>query len=404
MEPTTIDRRSLLTGLSCLAAASLLPRAFARVSSSGAAGSEPVLVLLELAGGNDGLNTVIPHGDDAYAALRKGLAIDASEVRRLDAEVGFHPALEQLHARYDAGRVAVIEGVGYPNPTRSHFLSTDVWHAGSLEGRRLGNGWVGRLADAAYARLQDPNAVIALGAKVPFCCEGDDYRAIALSSTRSYRVAGGERLVETLDSAVSSAKVSERARTFLQKAYLEARASSEAVERAVASYRPGAEYPSNNPLAGSLRTIASLLAGGLGTRVFHAQMGGFDTHNNQLARHRGLLAQLDAALAAFCSDLEAHGIADRVVVLVHSEFGRRVKPNASGGTDHGAASATFVIGEKVRGGRYGARSSLDALDDNGDLVFTTDFRSVYATLLERWLGADARAILRGEFPLLGFLA
>lgn len=404
MDSMKFDRRGWLKGAACLAASGFAPSLFARAMEGAPKGDSRVLVLLELAGGNDGLNTVVPYADPGYLAARKGLAIQASEVRRLDEEVGFHPALEQLQTRYEAGGVAVIEGVGYPNPIRSHFLSTDIWHSGNLEGRRSGNGWVGRLADSAFASQDDPNSVIALGAKVPFCCEGDVYRAIALSSTRSYRVAGGDRLVETLDSAVSSAKVSERARSFLQRAYLEARESSDAVAKAVAGYRPGAEYPGNNPLAGQLKTIASLLSGGLDTRVFFAQMGGFDTHNNQLQRQRQLLSQFDGALGAFFTDLESLGLADRVIVLAYSEFGRRVKPNASGGTDHGAASSMFAIGKNVRGGRYGARPDLASLDDNGDLVFTTDFRSVYATVIDRWLGADARLVLGSEHARLGFLA
>jgi uncharacterized protein (DUF1501 family) len=401
----TLSRRGILrTGLG-FAFAGATPSLFARaLDLESANANDRVLVVLELAGGNDGLNTVVPFADDAYYAARRNIAIDADAVLRLDDEVGFHPSLARLHAAYGEGRVAVIEGVGYPNPIRSHFLSTDVWHAGSLDGRRNGTGWIGRLADSAYAGSGDPNAVIALGAKVPFCCEGDNYRAIALGSVGSYRVVGGAKLVDTLDSAVSSNQVSERARNFLQRAYHEARESSDAVAKAVKDYKPAAEYPANNALAGQLRTVVSLLAGGLDTRVFAVQMGGFDTHNNQNQRQNQLFGQLDAALAAFHADLAAHGLSDRVLVLAFSEFGRRVKSNASGGTDHGAAGVMFAVGSKVGGGRFGARPSVTDLDDNGDLRFTTDFRRAYATVLERWLGVAAPTVLGESHAPLDFLA
>jgi uncharacterized protein (DUF1501 family) len=400
-------RRDFLRIGAAMFPALLAPSALARaltVPRAADAANDRVLVVLELAGGNDGLNTVVPFRDDAYHRARGALALDAGSLRKITDDVALHGALAPFERLFGEGKLAIVEGAGYPDPTRSHFLSMDVWHTASGEGRRKGSGWIGRLADQQFAADGDPNAVVALGRKVPYSCEGEHHRAVALTSTRGYRVAGTERAVETLDSAVASQQVSERGRRFLAQAYLEARASSDAIREALANHRPKAEYPSNNPLATDLATVASLIAGGVGTRVFAVSLGGFDTHSGQVARQARLLETLGTALAAFHADLEGNGLADRVAVVAFSEFGRRVKANASGGTDHGTAGPMFVLGNRVRGGLHGERPGLERLDDNGDLLFTTDFRRVYAALIEDWLGGDAGAVLGPGFAPLPLLA
>lgn len=385
------DRRRFLTGsVAAAAAAWCSPSSFARAPRADTRGR--VLVMLELAGGNDGLNTLVPYRRDEYAEARRDLALGAQDLLRIDDEVGLHPSLVGLKSLHDAGRVAWVEGVGYPDPVRSHFLSMDVWHAGQLEGRRGGSGWLARLVDHVAPDDDDPNLLVALGARVPFSCEGGEHRAVAFAKPADYRLVAAGDETTTLDSAVSSTQVSERARAFLRRAYLDARASSDVVRSAVAKYQPFAKYPGTT-LAADLRTVAALIAGGVGTRVFSLQMSGFDTHNGQRGRQQRLFTELGDALAAFHADLEAAGLADRVLVVGYSEFGRRVSANASGGTDHGAAGLAFLLGSGVKGGLYGARPAIDRLDANGDLQFTTDFRRVYATAIESWLGADTRAVL-----------
>lgn len=395
------SRRTFLGWSALAAAAALAPRALARAAAPKAAG-ERVLVLLELAGGNDGLNTLVPFRADPYAAARGGLAIPAGEVLKLSDDVGLHPRLGGLRELYDAGQLAVVQGIGYPDPVRSHFLSMDIWHAGDVAGRRVGTGWLGRLADERYAEAGDPNALIAIGSRVPFCCEGERVRAIALKEPGRYKLYGSERSVKALDSAVSSADVSDRARAFLAKAYRDARASSDAVQQAARDFKPAVDYPQAG-LAGDLKTVAALLSGGLGARLVHVQMGGFDTHSGQTQRHQKLMQDLGDSLLAFWRDLAAHGQQDRVLVVAYSEFGRRVAANGSGGTDHGAASVAFVLGQQAKGGLHGAYPDLDRLDDNGDLVATTDFRSLYAAVIERWLGAGAEAVLGESFVPLDVL-
>lgn len=386
-----IDRRRFLQTTAAVTASALCARAsFGHAPPRSDSGR--VLVMLELAGGNDGLNVLVPYAHDAYAEARGSLALTSQELLRIDDEVGLHPALTGLKAIHDAGKLAWVEGVGYPEPIRSHFLSMDVWHAGRLDGRRGGSGWLARLVDHLAADVEDPNLLVALGARVPFSCDGGEHRAVAFAKPADYRLVAAGDETKTLDSAVSSTQVSERARAFLRRAYLDARASSDVVRKAVADYVPSAKYPSS-ALASDLRTVAALIAGGVSTRVFSLQLGGFDTHNGQRARQQRLLAELGDALHAFHMDLEAARLADRVLVVGYSEFGRRVAANASGGTDHGAAGLAFLLGGGVKGGLYGARPALDRLDDNGDLKFTTDFRRVYATAIGPWLGGDARVVL-----------
>lgn len=386
-----IDRRQFLKGSAAATVALCAPQAFAAPSRGAADGR--VLVMLELAGGNDGLNTLVPYAHDAYGAARRDLALGGQELLRIDDEVGLHPALAGLHSIHDAGHVAWVEGVGYPDPIRSHFLSMDIWHAGQLDGRRGGSGWLARLVDQVAQDDEDPNLLIALGPRVPFSCDGGEHRAVAFSKPADYRLVAPGAETKTLDSAVSSTQMSERARSFLRRAYLDARASSDIVRKAVADYVPSVSYP-GSALSSDLRTVAALIAGGVPTRVFSLQLSGFDTHNGQRGRQQRLFTELGEALAAFHADLRAARLDDRVLVVGYSEFGRRVAANASGGTDHGAAGLAFLLGSGVKGGLYGKRPELDRLDDNGDLRFTTDFRRVYATAIESWLHGDVKAVLR----------
>jgi uncharacterized protein (DUF1501 family) len=397
-----IGRRQFLKGSAAAAAAAwCAPRTWATAPRADAAGR--VLVMLELAGGNDGLNTLVPYAHDAYAEARGDLALAGQELLRLDDEVGLHPALTGLKTLHDAGHVAWVEGVGYPDPIRSHFLSMDIWHAGQLDGRRGGSGWLARLVDHLAPDDDDPNLLVALGPRVPFSCDGGEHRAVAFAKPADYRLVAPGDETKTLDSAVSSTQVSERARAFLRRAYLDARASSDVVRSAVGKYQPAVKYP-GTALAGDLRTVAALIAGGVSTRVFSLQLSGFDTHNGQRGRQQRLFAELGDALAAFHDDLRAARLDDRVLVVGYSEFGRRVAANASGGTDHGAAGLAFLLGSHVKGGLFGKRPALDRLDDNGDLAFTTDFRRVYATAIDTWLQADAAKVLGERFEPLRCIA
>ena len=360
------------------------------------------LVVVELAGGNDGLNTVVPAGDDAYHAARGELAI--TDGLALDEHRALHPALGALHRHFAEGRLAVVEGVGYTEPNRSHFLSRDIWHAGDRRGRGRGDGWLGRLA---AAHLDDPDAVVCVGKDVPYACRVAGRSPLSLESAAGFGLLGGRKPLtggvemhdamtdakhDAMSAATTAGHDGRELAEIAERELVQAREASAQVRAAVDAHEPGAEYPDED-LADDLRLAAALVASGLGPRVITVKRGGFDTHSNQRNRQRALLRELDASLDAFHADLAAHGVADRVVVLVWSEFGRRVAPNGSGGTDHGTAGPVFLLGDGVRGGLHGAPPSLTELDDKGDLVHTTDFRRVYASLLRDWFDVDPAPLL-----------
>jgi uncharacterized protein (DUF1501 family) len=394
-----ISRRSLLQrGIAGLSLASTAPH-FLGLTSRAFAG-EPaangrILVVLQLSGGNDGLSTVVPWADRAYHASRRATALKEGEVRKLDAHVGLHPALERMHGLFGEGRLAIVQGVSYPNPNRSHFKSMDIWHTADLRGRARDTGWLGRAVDACCADVADPALVVNIGDTIPYALEAKVKKPVSFESAEAYRWAGNPDDKEEFEELNGPADASEQVR-WLHRVAVDANASSAEVRAAARGYRPKVDYPRGQP-AEDLRTVAALVHGGLGTRVYYVSFGGFDTHNNQRGRHDNLMRQLDPALAAFHADLRAQGLSERVLVLSFSEFGRRVHENGSLGTDHGVAGPMFLLGDGVKGGLHGKHPSLTDLDD-GDLKMQVDFRSVYATVLERWMGMDARKVLGSPFP------
>jgi uncharacterized protein (DUF1501 family) len=361
----------------------------------------PTLVLVQLSGGNDGLNTVIPFADDAYHAARPTLRIQ-DPIRITDTR-GLHPRLSGLARWYEQGKLAIVEGCGYPEPNRSHFESFEIWHTADARGRHSGEGWIGRLCAAQATEQANPHRLVHIGSSVPYALESTRCPPICFSLPEAYRWVGDPKELEVAcpEDGASALQREPSSLDFLRKVQREARASSAAVRRAAEQYAPRVEYP-NDAFAAALRTAAALIQGGLGCRVISVELGGFDTHNDQKGRHEQQLGRLDGGLSAFADDLKDTPGAARTLVLVYSEFGRRVAENGSRGTDHGTAAPMFVLGERVRGGLYGKHPSLVDLAQ-GDLVHTTDFRSVYATVLERWFMADARSILRDAYPTLSLI-
>jgi uncharacterized protein (DUF1501 family) len=377
------------------------------LSSQPGVPEDRVLVVVQLGGGNDGLNTVVPYGDPAYFRARNNLAIAAPGSKgqgvaiELDRNrgIGLHPNLAGLKELVDAGEASVIQGVGYPNPNRSHFTSMDIWHTGRLDAK--GTGWIGRYFDNSCNGTPVPEGSIAVGRTAPLAMMGDIQKPVAFESPDLFRWSGDEladRLAKEYD-AVSRAGVigdtkPDSQAAFLMRTALDAQVASDRIRAAVAK-QPLVTYP-GTPLGGQLRTIAAMIRDGMSTRVYYASISGFDTHSQQANAHGNLLKQVGDSLRAFRNDLKAQGNDGRVLTLVFSEFGRRVKVNGSAGTDHGTAAPMFLIGPMVRPGVLGDHPSLVELDD-GDLKFGVDFRSVYAAVLEDWLKAPSAKILRGEF-------
>jgi uncharacterized protein (DUF1501 family) len=362
-------------------------------------GPARTLVLIQLSGGNDGLSTLVPFDDDAYAGVRRATRIGASEVLRLDQRVGLHPKLARLRALFDQGRLALFEGVGYPQPNRSHFRSLDIWHAADERGRALDTGWIGRCID----RLENPVAhtVVHFGQRPPFALQSNRHAALSLTTGVLAATDPARADAENSPGLVSPAPTGNETVASLRMLLAETEASLATLRGALARRGPQGGYPSS-ALGQDLRRAAALIHAELGVRVCSLELDGFDTHREQRGRHDRLMAELDRGLDAFFQDLQRSEAGREAIVLLFSEFGRRVEENASGGTDHGAAGLVLALGARVRGGLHGPAPRLDALED-GDLAFTTDFRSLYAGCIEHVFGLDAALILGASHPRLEFV-
>jgi uncharacterized protein (DUF1501 family) len=378
-----------------------------------------ILVVVQLSGGNDGLNTVVPFSMDAYYKARPGIGVPANNVLKLgDYGVGLHPQLTGIKELYDNGMATVIQGVGYPNPNRSHFKSMDIWHTADVTA--TGDGWLGRYFDSeccGYGKGESGKAEkdakanvanqpgIAIGRTAPLAMQGQQIKPISFESEDLFRWIGQDvhkSLAEPyhkLERREAPAG-DESNSAFLMRTALDAQVSSDLIRKAVRQ-TPLVQYPGNQ-LAGQLRMVASMIRAGLPTRVYYVQHGGFDTHAQQGGaggRHANLLSQLSQSVKAFYADLKAQENDKRVLTMSFSEFGRRVAQNASQGTDHGTAAPMFLFGPMVRAGVLGDHPSLTDLDE-GDLKHRIDFRSVYAGILDGWLKADPKKILEGEYKAL----
>jgi len=387
-----------------------------------------ILVVLQMAGGNDGLNMIVPFGDDAYHRARPRLSLPADQILRIDNYVGLNPKLAGLKSLYDEGYVAIVQGVGYPNPNRSHFRSTEIWQTASDADHTLSEGWLGRYFDSCCGGA-DPTVGVAIGEETPQAFAAKKPTGVTFSRPEQFRfrpsepdggrmsaeemlfrqlneTASGEESVAAPDGA-SVGAINGKAKTdlstldFLQRTALDAQLSSDKILAIARKSKSTVTYPQGQ-LAASLNIIARMIGGGLPTRVYYASQGGFDTHAGQINAHQRLMTEFNDAVAAFVSDLKQQGNFERVLLMTFSEFGRRVQENANGGTDHGAAAPMFVLGGAIKPGLFGKYPSLTDLD-HGDLKFNTDFRSVYGTVLDRWLKAPSQTVLGRKFSSLAIV-
>jgi uncharacterized protein (DUF1501 family) len=370
--------------------------------------NERILVVVQLLGGNDGLNTVVPHGLDGYNRGRRALRISSAQIHKITAEIGLHPSLGGMAKLLEKGRLSVIQGVGYPNPDRSHFRSMEIWETAKLENdaKALETGWLGRALDSsAHKPGQDPPGLHIGGRLLPMALRSRATEVPSLDSLENYRlqVAGTDQEKRMTRASLSQlVEVDRRGDDpllgFIRRSTLSAYESSDRLEQ-ISRKPPGSKKYPNYDLARRLELIAKIIKADFGTRIFYTSHDGFDTHANQLGTHAALLTELSDSISAFHDDLGEAGSADRVAVLAFSEFGRRVQENASNGTDHGAAAPVFLVGPVARPGLVGDHPSLDKLDD-GDLMFHTDFRRVYAALLADWLGFPPEPIVGKGFETL----
>lgn len=363
------------------------------------------LVLINLQGGNDGLNCVVPHGDARYYQVRPSIAVARGDVLALNDRIGFNPQMKSLKSMYDGGMVAVVQSVGYPDPDHSHFRSTEIWQTAVPE-KYEHTGWLGRYLDAANLPKDNLFNGVALAQVLPEVLVASRVDVPAIAQIRGYGLVGDRNKDER---AAYGRLVSDNRLPFTSP-YLghvmeieeHAQKGSEELPKLIAGYKPAGAYPAT-PLGRSLSLAAQIIGSRTGTRVLYVQHGSFDTHVNQKAVQDRLLGQLSDALKAFYDDLAAHGNDKRTLTMTFSEFGRRIEENASRGTDHGEGSPLFLVGGGVKGGIYGAYPDLGTTN-MGNVAFKTDFRSVYATVLERWLGRPSEKVLRGTFPQIGAIA
>jgi uncharacterized protein (DUF1501 family) len=360
------------------------------------------LVVVNLQGGNDGLNTVVPYGDPTYYSLRPTINIPQDQVVKLDSVLGLNPQLAALKPLYDQQRIAILQGVHYPNPNLSHFRSTEIWQTAAPD-KYVDTGWAGRYLDAE-GKGQPSNlfAGVAVGPVLPKMMIAERTDVPTISDLRGFKFNG------TRDEQAQADKIlgGDGYKYPFQSPYLQlvqdveshAHAASAELPHLVSGYKPSVDYP-KTPFGAGLNLIAGVVNANVGTKVYYISLGSFDTHVGQRGQQDRLLEQLASGLAAFYQDLAAHQADDKVLTMTFSEFGRRVGENANRGTDHGTAAPMFLVGGNTKGGIYGDHPSLTDLDF-GNLKWHTDFRSVYATVLERWLGIGSSPILGSQFDTL----
>jgi uncharacterized protein (DUF1501 family) len=414
MLPPTTRRAFLTKGLTMLAAGGSVPSFLSRTAfavgdpfdtksttpDSGIDGK--ILVVVQLSGGNDGLNTVVPFGDDAYRAARPLIGIAGDDTHKLTDGLGLHPSLAPLKELYDDGRMSIVQGVGYPNPNRSHFRSMDIWHTANPKDGPITSGWLGRYFDAQCvgddptgqavdkAVAADPAVGVSLGETNRVAMQGEQVMPLSIEDPDDFRYKGPD--ADAMAALHLGSDTDKDPLDFLTRTAMDARVSSDKVRDAVASHRPPEAYP-RGKFGDGLRMAAAMIRGGLPTRVYYVSLGGFDTHANQQGRHDRLMQEFARGIHSFLADVRHQGNSERVALLTFSEFGRRVKQNASAGTDHGAAAPMFFFGDRVEPGLFGRHPSLVDLD-NGDLKYNVDFRQCYAAVLRDWLDCAPETVGR----------
>ncbi|QEH40528.1 DUF1501 domain-containing protein [Chitinophaga sp. XS-30] len=396
-----LNRRRFLQVGSLASASLMLPR-FLKAMEQGnmVPPGNKVLVVVQLSGGNDGLNTVIPYRNDIYYKLRPQLGIKRENALALNDELGIHPSLDAFKSFYDDGALGVLNSVGYPNPNRSHFRSMDIWQSASDAEEHWSTGWLGRYLDVQCKDCGKPTQALEIDDTLSLAMKGDDVKGLALTDPNRLFGASNARYFREL---LERQHADEHQNVgYLYKTMAETMSSAAYIQQQFKTYKSRESYP-NSELGRNMKTIAELIMTDINTSVYYVSHGSFDTHVGQEGQQKRLFTQLNDALKVFVSDLKKNHRFQDVLVMTFSEFGRRVGQNASGGTDHGTANNMFLIGGGLKEkGVLNEGPDLHHLQD-GDLQYKVDFKSVYATLLKKWLGADDRMILKKEYEHLTFI-
>ncbi|MBH27527.1 MAG: hypothetical protein CL786_05840 [Chloroflexi bacterium] len=366
------------------------------------------LVIVQLAGGNDAMNTIVPYGDGLYYDWRKDVRIEQDQVLKINDYLGFNPALSSIRDLWDQNKVAVINGVGYPEPNRSHFRSVDIWNTAESVG--IGDsGWLGRAIREIDPNAENPITGVNFGRGLPRALSCKGVPVASVGDLENYGLLPdieGEQSRELALTAFSqiygSAMAHDTVSQFIGETGIQALKGADILRTAPQKYSSSIEY-GNDPIGQSMRNIAQVLTADIGTRVFYTSHGSFDTHAAEMETHTKLWTETSNAIGDFMEDMKEHGLEDDVLVLLWSEFGRRIRDN-SAGTDHGSGGVSLIVGGEVNGGLYGDYPSLKEKDHlQGDLQFNNDFRSIYSTIAERWLGVDPDVVSNGQFEQHSFI-
>lgn len=399
------SRRNFLKQSSFATVGSMLIPSFLKsfeLKANPFAQSDKILVIIQLSGGNDGLNTIVPYYNDIYYQSRPSIAIPKDKVLKISDELGFNPALQKFRELYDEGLVSVINSVGYPNPDRSHFRSMDIWQTGSAADQYLGTGWLGRYLDSScQAEVCQPYQAIEMDDTLSLAMKGERVKGLAMQDPQKLYQSTHNPLFEQLKKAKPAEDASENV-AYLYKTLAETASSADYIYSKAKVQKSTADYP-QNAFSKSMKTIAELIISGVKTQVYYASVSGFDTHVRQNQQQDRLLEGYAGAVNAFVQDLKKHDKMKNVMIMTFSEFGRRVAQNGSNGTDHGTANNLFIInGDLKKAGFYNQAPNLTDLDE-GDLKYQIDFRNIYATLLKKWLNADINAVLGKPFEMINFV-
>ena len=394
-------KRKEFLQIGSLATASLMMPKFLKAFEKGhtVPPGNKVMVVLQFSGGNDGLNTVIPVRNDIYYKTRPNLGIQKDKALSLTDEVGINPALPFLKELYDDGSLGIMNNVGYPNPDRSHFRSMDIWQSASDSDKYVSTGWIGRYLDAQCAGCDKPTQALEIDDVLSLALKGDNLKGLALTDPKKLYTTSNEKYFREIN---SSHHDEEETVDYLYKTLSETMSSADYIYEQSRRHPSGQTYP-NSQLGKNLKTISSLIMSDINTKIYYVSLGSFDTHVNQENQQKRLFTELNDAMSAFVKDLKANNRFQDVTVMTFSEFGRRVAQNASGGTDHGTANNMFFIGGGLK--KKGILNDMPDLNNlnQGDLQYTVDFKSVYATMLHNWLEADDETIMGKKYGIMDFV-
>ena len=397
-----MKRRNFIQTTGLASAALMLPKFLKAHENNSTINSDKILVIVQLTGGNDGLNTVVPFENDLYYNARPQIAIKKNEVLKLNNQLGLNPNMQGFKKLFDDGKLCLINNVGYPEPDRSHFRSMDIWQTASNSNEYKTTGWLGRYLDEQCGYCDQPTQVLEIDDTLSLALKGNNAKGLALKDPKRLYGTTMDPFINQLSKQHVLGDHQHDNAEYLYKTLAETVSSAEYIYKTSKIFQSAATYP-NHPFGKSMKTISELIISGVNTKVYYVSLGSFDTHFNQQKRQAGLLQQLSETVEVFINDLKTNGRANDVLLMTFSEFGRRVEENASNGTDHGTANQIFLIGNDLKKkGVYNDAPNLSDLDE-GDLKFSVDFKNVYATLLKKWLNVDEQKILGNKFNYLDFL-